>query len=392
MTGQQSQRLRIAHVTATYPPYRGGTGNVCYNNARELAQRGHDVHVFTARQGYAARYERLEGVSIHRLSPLIQIGNAPVLPELFLALRGFDVIHLHYPFILGAEFVRATALFYRTPLVISFHNDLIGDGARAAIFARYQQLSARATVQGAARLCAVSLDHYYSSALCHSLGRRAPHSVELPNGVDTTIFTPATPTEIHAFRRRAGVPDHARLILFVAALDRAHHFKGLGLLLRALATLPEDTWLMIVGDGDLCEVYQGDAARLGVVGRTVFAGSIAHAETAPYFASADVTVLPSAPPESFGLVLVESLACETPIIASDIPGVRTVVSHGNDGYLVPSADVDSLKEAIIRVLDLPAEQRRTMGRAGRRKVEQRYSWPAIGEQLEHVYRSLLRPT
>ncbi len=128
--------------------------------------------------------------------------------------------------------------------------------------------------------------------------------------------------------------------------------------------------------------------NVGVADRTVFAGSIAHENTVPYFANADVTVLPSAPPESFGLVLVESLACETPVIASDIPGVRTVVSHGEDGFLFPQGDVPGLTQTLERILSTPEDGRRAMGRAGRRNVQQRYSWPALGEQLEHIYRSV----
>lgn len=388
MNKHQKQRLRIAHVTATYPPYRGGTGNVCFNNARELARRGHDIHVFTARQESAARHEQRESISVHRLSPMVRIGNAPVLPDLFTSLRGFDVLHLHYPFILGAEMVRATSLVHRTPLIVSFHNDLIGDGARAAVFSLYQRVSAHLTVQGANCLCAVSLDHFQSSALCRSLAKHEPLTVELPNGVDTTLFRPTTVAESHTFRQTNHVPEHARLILFVAALDRAHHFKGLSILLRALAALPADTWLMVVGDGELRDNYQREAAQLGVAGRTVFAGSIAHEDTVPYFANSDVTVLPSAPPESFGLVLVESLACETPVIASDIPGVRTVVSHGKDGFLFPQGDISGLTQTLEHILSAPEECRRAMGRAGRRNVQHRYSWPALGEQLEDIYRSV----
>ncbi|MCB0002896.1 MAG: glycosyltransferase, partial [Anaerolineae bacterium] len=75
-------RLRIAHVTATFPPYRGGTGNVCYHNARELARRGHDVHVFTSTVDGAPQRETRDGIEIHRLSPLVRVGNAPLLPQL----------------------------------------------------------------------------------------------------------------------------------------------------------------------------------------------------------------------------------------------------------------------------------------------------------------------
>ena len=70
--------MRIAHVTATFPPYYGGTGLVCYHNARQLALRGHEVHVFTASTPRARLDEQVQGVHIHRLRPIFHTGNAPL--------------------------------------------------------------------------------------------------------------------------------------------------------------------------------------------------------------------------------------------------------------------------------------------------------------------------
>lgn len=382
-------KLRIAHVTATFPPYRGGTGNVCYHNARELARRGHDVHVLTAAVAGAAAREQRDGFTVHRLRPLVQVGNAPLLLGLLPQLRGFDVIHLHYPFILGAELARLASLAYRIPIVVSLHNDLIGDGGRAWIFALYQRLSAALTVRHAARLCAVSLDHYQSSRLCRALAHRAPRVVELPNGVDLARFHPEAPTR--DIRELYGIPARARLVLFVAALDRAHHFKGLDRLLRAFTALPPDVWLLVVGDGELRQEYRRQAQAQGIADRVVFAGAIDHEQTPPFFRSADLTVLPSSPPESFGLVLIESLACGTPVVAGNIPGVRTVVDHERTGLLVDHAAPDALPAAIRRVLD-DADLRREMGRQGRARVEAHYNWERIGARLEAIYCEVCGPS
>jgi glycosyltransferase involved in cell wall biosynthesis len=378
--------VRIAHVTATFPPYRGGTGNVCFHHARELARRGHSITVLTAALPGAPAYEQRDEIAIRRLRPLARIGNAPLLPTLLPALRGFDVIHLHYPFILGAEIVRLAAALTSTPLVLSFHNDLIGDGARAQLFAHYQRLSARITVRGAARLCVVSGDHYAASVLRRSLRPERPPVVELPNGVDLDRFQPDQTAD--AVRARYGIPGDARLLLFVAALDRAHHFKGLSTLLQALARLPQSIRLLAVGDGDLRPSYEREVAALGLTGRVTFAGALDHAATAPLFSAADVTVLPSTPPESFGLVLVESLACATPVIASNIPGVRTVVQHGRDGLLVPPGDPAALADAIEQITSDDAA-RAYMGRHGRARVTERYDWRQIAAQLERLYHELL---
>lgn len=378
--------LRIAHVTATFPPYRGGTGNVCYHNARELARRGHQVAVFTAAVPGAPASELLDGITVRRLRPLVRAGNAPLLPGLLPALRGFDLVHLHYPFILGAEIARCAAAMYRMPIVLSFHNDLIGNGSRARVFAAYQRLSSYLTVRTVNVLCAVSIDHFQSSRLCAALGSRIPRVVELSNGVDTATFTPAQPSP--ELRQRYGIPEHAQLILFVAALDRAHHFKGLETLLQALRQLPANVHLLVVGDGDMRAAYEQQAADLGVAERVIFAGAIDQVDTPPFYCAADVTALPSSPPESFGLVLIESLACGTPVIASNIPGVRTVVNHGVDGLLVAPGDPVALAESLQALLS--DDRRHQMGVRGRAKVEQRYDWRSLGEQLETIYHDVLR--
>ncbi|MCG8351032.1 MAG: glycosyltransferase family 4 protein [Chloroflexales bacterium] len=379
-------QLRIAHVTATFPPYRGGTGNVCYHNARELARLGQAVTVLTAAMPAAPATETIDGFRVRRLRPFVQIGNAPLLPSLAWALQGLDLIHLHYPFIIGAEMVALISALTGTPLVVSFHNDLIGTGARERIFSQYQRLSARLAVARATQLCVVSQDHYAHSRLRKDLGWREPAVLELPNGVDTYRFKPDRPNP--ELRNRYGIPPEAGLILFVAALDRAHHFKGLERLLQIMPDLPDDTWLLVVGDGDMRAAYEQQAAFMGIRQRIVFAGAVDHQQTPAYFRSADVTVLPSAPPESFGLVLIESLACGTPVIAHDIPGVRTVVNNGHDGFLVPVDDQKMLIHSIRLVLADDA-LRRMMGQQGRIKVEAHYGWEAIGRQLEFIYRLVL---
>ena len=92
--------MRIAHLTATFPPYRGGAGNTAYRFALGQAERGHHVEVFTApAAGEAPDPGRAE---VHRIDPVFAIGNAPLIPALA-RVDGFDVVHIHYPFIFGSE-------------------------------------------------------------------------------------------------------------------------------------------------------------------------------------------------------------------------------------------------------------------------------------------------
>lgn len=379
-------KLRIAHVTATFPPYRGGTGNVCYHNARELARRGHDVHVFTAAISGVSGDEQRDGITIHRLRPLLRVGNAPILPGLFTALRGFDVIHLHYPFF-GGEITTLAARLSHTPLVITYHQDVLLQGVMAAIERTLRLTAGRLTLRAAARLLFTSRDYGNASYVRPLLRGREAQIGELPNGVDTTAFTPG-PTDAD-LRSQHQLSTEDRVALLVAGLDRAHYFKGVEVFLQALAQLPREIKGVIVGDGDLRASYQATANTLGLSDRVRFAGRVSDADLPRYYRLADVTVLPSVTMgEAFGLVLVESLASARPVIATNLPGVRTVVSQDRDGLLVEPNDPAMLAQALRQILD-DSEHSQTMGQAGRAKVESLYDWPQIGARLEAIYQQVL---
>lgn len=378
--------MRIAHVTATFPPYYAGTGLVCYHQAEGLARLGHSVAVFTAAYSFD-HGPSPKGVTVHRLPALFRIGNAPFLPGL-VRLRDFDVVHLHYPFIFGAEMIRVVSAIRHVPYVLSHHNDLIGDGRRRYLFDAYTALVAPSVFEGALKWLVVSLDHAASCRMARLFRRRWADVVEIPNGVDIDLFHPDV--DGRPVRCRLGIPEQARVLLFIGALDRAHHFKGAGYLLRAFARMGDaDTWLLLVGDGDLRPSLVALAAQLGIEHRVRFVGTVPHRELPPFYAASDLVVLPSFPPESFGMVLIEAMACGRPVLAHDIPGVRSVVSDGMDGLLARPGDMDDLLEKMRALLDDP-QRRRMMGLQGRAKVEERYAWPRIVLRLLEVYQEVAR--
>jgi glycosyltransferase involved in cell wall biosynthesis len=380
--------MKIAHVTATFPPYRGGTGTVCYNNARELVKRGHDVHVFTAAVAEAPDAETREGISIHRLRPLVQVGNAPMMPQLFSHLNGFDIIHLHFPFY-GGESATLAARWRRTPLIITYHQDVHQTGWLGVTVTILRETLGRWTLRCAKKVLFTSADYGRASYVQPMLKGREAAIGELANGVDTDYFCPGEPaTEL---RVHYGLASEDQIVLLVAALDRAHYFKGVDVLLQALAALPPHVKTVIVGDGDLRAHYAAQATELGIDDRVMFAGRVSDTSLVDHYRLADVTVLPSITMgEAFGMVLVESLACGTPVIASALPGVRTVVDEGVDGFLVQPGSVEALERYLHAMLALTAEQRAAMGLAGRRKVEERYALEQIGARLEAIYCDVLR--
>jgi glycosyltransferase involved in cell wall biosynthesis len=376
--------MRIAHVTATFPPYSGGTGNVCYYNARELARQGHEVHVYTVTMLGAPVFERIEGMQVHRLWSMFQMGNAPFLPGL-LKLDGFDIIHIHYPFIFGSDLIWLITRLRHIPYVFTYHNDLIGKGIRRVLFDVYLAFSAPLIFAAAARVITVSKDHAKNCKLAPLFKKRWNHVVEIPNGVDKTVFHSSY--DSLKSKKHRNIPESAKVILFVGGLDRAHHYKGVSDLLEAFAVLTHpETWLLIIGDGDLRAGFMEKAKSLGIFDRVVFAGQLQHSELPEAIAAADMLVLPSFA-ESFGMALIEAMACGKPVIASNLPGVRKVVIEGETGLLFTPGNVNELVKAIQSLLGNP-DKCIQMGQTGLRVVEQ-YTWEVAAQKLLAIYQEVL---
>lgn len=378
--------MRIAHVVATFPPYLAGTGNVCFHNALELAQRGHQVTVFTADR-FRLGYVYPDAIAVRHLPVLFRVGNAPFLPSL-LRLGSFDVLHLHYPFFFGAEMVFLRSLVGRLPYVVTYHQDVLLPGALGIVTRLHHRALGQWILRQARIVLATSWDYARSSRLASLLRARSGRVHELPNGVDPTRFHPDL--DAGPLRARYGVAPAAPIILLVGALDRPHYFKGVPLLLEAFARLRHPrARLLIVGEGDLRGSYQQRAAQMGLGEQVVFCGRVSDDALPAHYAIADLLVLPSTTlGEAFGVVVLEAMASGKPVITSNLPGVRSVVTNGQDGLLVRPGDPDDLAEAIQTLLEDPG-RRRAMGEQGRAKVEQRYTWQTIGGQLEEIYQRVV---
>jgi glycosyltransferase involved in cell wall biosynthesis len=378
--------MRIAHVTATFPPHYTGTGIVCYYNAIGLAQLGHQVTVFTA-DFPTCDYTDPKEIEVVRLPVLLRVGNAPLLPAL-LGLAGFDIVHLHYPFYFGSEIVFFKSVMRGLRYVVTYHQDVLFRGLLRIPEWLHHELLGKQILGRATEVLATSWDYARASRLKHLVQHNPGAIMELPNGVDVQHFHPdADARELCA---RYGLKRTDRVILFVGALDRAHYFKGIGVLLQAFLRLPDDSVkLLIVGDGDLRISYQEQARQLGLGGRVIFCGRVSAEELPAHYVLCDLLVLPSTTMgEAFGVVLLEAMACGKPVIASNLPGVRSVVSDGEDGLLVRPGDVDDLAGKVELLLDDP-QRRQEMGRRGRAKVEERYAWPKVISRLVQVYEEAL---
>jgi glycosyltransferase involved in cell wall biosynthesis len=375
--------MKIAEVVAVFPPYPGGTGYVCYHNARELAKRGHDVTVFTLDFGQLRHADNHSEFTVVRLKTPFMFGGAGIVPQLYSKLRAFDVIHLHYPFFGGAEYIYLASLLQGKRYFLMYHQDVRGDSFPKKLFlGLYERLFLKRIIRGATKLGMLSVEHLKSSKAAAFLDWGKV--VEMPNGVDTDIFSPREKDP--ALVQRFGLKDKT-IILFVGHLLP---FKGLPILINALAMIKNpNIILMVVGTGPLEQEYRKLVAKNGLGERVFFAGYQSQQEDLPrFYNTCDFFVLPSVgAPESFGMVVVEAMASGKPAIVSSLPGPMQLIEHGKDGFVAPVGDPLALMEKIV-FLSEEKEICLTMGLAARQKVLRLYSWDRAGDLLESVLKEI----
>jgi phosphatidylinositol alpha-mannosyltransferase len=198
----------------------------------------------------------------------------------------------------------------------------------------------------------------------------------IPNGVDVEHFSPDV-APIEEFK------DGKLNILFVSRLEKR---KGLNYLLQAFKQVKEeipDSRLIVVGPGTrLRHRYEKYVARSGLKD-VIFVGLVSYDDLPRYYQTADVFCAPAIGSESFGIILLEAMAMGKPIVASNIEGYASVISHGVDGLLVPPADKDKLAQALISLLNDEA-LRKEMGDKGRIKALE-HSWERIAQRVFAYY-------
>jgi len=374
---------KIAHIVCTYPPYRGGMGQVASEYTERLHERGYTVHVFTAKNDV----EIEDPEYVHRIPSILHVGNAGVMPSLFRRLSGFDLVHLHYPFYGGAEpVIVRKALRHDQALILTYHMDATAGGLKGAFFHAHRRILLPWIVGRSDRILMSSEDYAQTSALAAVEG--AMDRVEIhPFGIDLGRFHPGEET---AFKQRLGARMDVPTLLFVGGLDSAHHFKGLSVLIEALAQMGSTPWqLLIVGDGNLRPGFASRVRAAGLKDRVLFLGNVADRDLPSVYRCADIHLFPSTRrAEAFGLVALEAAASGIPTIASSLPGVRTVVQDGATGLLVPPEDQSELAKA-IRLLIEQEEVRRRFGAAARAHAEERFAWDPLIRRLEQTYQSAL---
>lgn len=371
--------MKIAHIVCVYPPYRGGIGNVAYNYQIQLNNLGLDSSVYTPKYKNLKKEE--ENNKVFYIEPLLSLGNGAFLPQIFLELKKYEIVHLHYPFFGTAEIVWLQKLlpFTDFKLVLHYHMDTIQLSPITKLLSIPSKIIENSLFHQASAITCASFDYIKSSSISNLFIKYRSKFHEIPFGVDEKVFRP-----------RIGPQKKNNRLFFIANLDKAHYFKGLPVLLNAFAVLEnKDLELFIGGEGDEKQSYIDLAHKLQLGGRVKFLGKLTQEELVRNYQEATVTVLPSINAhEAFGLVLIESMACGTPVIASDLPGVRDVFRDGKEGLKFKTNDQVDLAKKIDNMFR--SQNAREMGEQGIRLVQKKYTWSRSATKLVEIYKTILQ--
>lgn len=278
-----------------------------------------------------------------------------------------DLIHAHYAYPDGAA---AAILAGRAglPLVVTCHgsdiNMLAKDPARGALIAR--------ALGQAAAVVAVSRDLASKIA---GLGVPPEQIVHIPNGVDLSRFPLGDKLEA---RRTLNMTEDRPLLV---AAGRLEPVKGYDRLLRALALLP-GVRLVLAGDGSQRLALTFLAHHLGIDNRVHFAGTVPHAQLAPYFQAADLLVI-SSHSEGWPTIIHEALACGTPVVATSVGGIPEALADSALGLLLPSGEPEALAQGIRQALSA------TWDGPALRRAAAEHDWNAVVARHLDLYAHLL---
>ena len=362
--------MKIAHVVSTFSPHIGGMGAVCYDEAKSLAESGHDVTVFTLKYPGIYYDDAKLPFKVFRLRPWVRLGDAGLVPQILRHLKCFDLVHLHYPFYGGAEWL----CFSGIPLVITYHMDAQTRGVKAVIAKAYDWFWPKILFAKAKKIVIVDAA-FRNSNLLNSVSQNK--IVEINNGVDLSVFKPQS-----ADLDKLGLSNlkNRKIILFVG---NPMPVKRLDLLLNAVKLLNnKDAALVVVGGGYELEKYTQLAKKLQIETQVFFAGPCAEKnKLAEYYNSAGAVAVPS-DYESFSLVAAEAMACGKPLALSDLPVLK---KNFSEAIFFEKGSVESLKNALEKALSLSDEERKRICELEKKKAIEEYSWDKHLKKLIELY-------
>ena len=415
------EKLSVAHFSWEFPPrIVGGLGTFVTELTKKFNENGHKMTVFTLNDGNKFRpSEVMNGVEVHRPMVINLTKPLDIITKLELQRWGrglkffsdifsynllssaklvnelvrqrahhFDVIHSHdWLGIIGGVISKDEL---DIPLVFHLHSTefgrSLGDGSRIVSDLErmgYENADAVITVSNAMKSELESIGMKGKTVVCW-------------NGVDPSKYDPSKvdKREVEALKKRYGIKDNERVILFVGRLVEV---KGVDRLVRAFKEVLKyvpNARLVILGTGGMKDQLKNLARSLGIDSKIVFRFEfVPEKERILHYAIADVAVFPSLY-EPFGIVCTEAMSMKVPVVvgAKGTSGLaEQVVESGSEecGRHINPWHVEDIAGKIVEILSMGHDDRKRLGENGRKRVLRYFTWDKVYQRILEVYTRLL---
>jgi glycogen(starch) synthase len=391
------KKLRVMMFSWEYPPrVIGGISPHVYFLSKSLAEIGVKVHVVTCDFPGAPAHEVIDGVEIYRVDSyknpapdfatwvyLMNLNMQREAASIVNKLGGkIDVFHAH-------DWLVATAGIglkhvFRKPLLVTMHSTEIGrrDGLHTDTEKMIHATEAWLTYEAWKVICC---SNYMVSHVKWAFGLPEDKLVMIPNGVKTRVYKSSKTEKCDAFRDKFALPDE-KIVLYVGRLV---YEKGIHVLINAVPKVLEkvNAKFIIVGSGYMKEQLLNIVRSMRLEHKVLFLGFVDDETLLRLQKCADVSVVPSLF-EPFGIVALEAMAAESPVVVSDTGGLSEIVDHDVTGFKAYPNNPDSLAWGITKLL-LDENYQKNIRENAYRKVQEKYDWQKIAQQTKQVYKAVL---
>lgn len=372
--------MKILIVTPYYTPSIGGVQNYVASIVANTNKK-HNLTIITAKLAGAKDYEVIDGVEIYRLTPWMTISNTPISPLWFFKIKRIinklnpDIIYAHSP----VPFIADCAILAsgKIPTILTYHAGSMAKGLlfKDAIIKLYEKLILPRIFKKVDKIAAV-YPQYVESILGNN---DKIHFI--PPGIDLEVFKPNP--------KLNKIYD----LLFVGRIEKTSDWKGLDILLQSVSLVKSkfpNIKLQIIGQGSAVDTYKKQVDKLHLSRNVSFKGAKRTKGLLRVYNNSKILVMPSkTDAESFGMVAAESMACNTPVIASDVGGVSNLVIDKKNGLLVQPGNVRQLADAIITLLG-DTKLRNRIGKNGRITISKSFSQKQLFKNINNILKDTHR--
>jgi len=364
------KKIKLLVVTPYFYPKIGGLENYAFNIAKNLMKNyNYEVVVITSNhESKEYKEENLEGMKIYRLPYQFKVSNTPIsfkwkrqIKEI-IEKENPDIINAHSPVPFISDVACRVAHKKKIPFLLTYHaGSMKKENAfiKNLIIGFYENINLKKTLDYSNKIVCCS-DFVRNEFLKDYKNK----SITITPAVDIKLFKPLD------------LKEEKNRVLFVGNFGEQYLHKGLNYLINALGK-SKGIKLVVIGEGDKKQIKEVE-----------FIGIKKGKELVEEINKSSILILPSTSnAESFGMVLIEAMACKKPVIGSNIGGIPYVIDDGVNGLLVPPKNSQALTDAITKILSNP-KLAKQMGENGYKKVKDGFTWDELSNKMDKIFGGL----